>query len=99
MKRTSMLINPRFWSGLSVTERYQVEYKGERWTGYRSLLACLRRALDDNIPVTTPRFWLDKRCTDELLRHVFRSATMEEMPLLSKRIDILREAGEVLSEV
>ena len=24
----------RFWSELSETERYQVEYRGKRWTGY-----------------------------------------------------------------
>lgn len=89
----------RFWSELSESERFQVEYKEKRWTGYRSLLACLRRALDENIPITTPRYWNDSACTDDLLKRIFRSATNEEMPLLAQRIAILREAGQVLNEV
>lgn len=54
-----------------------------------------------DIPITTPSFWLDEEeCTDEKLRHVFRSCTDEEMPLLvPERRDCLREAGQVLDEV
>ena len=34
-----------------------------------------------------------------MLRHVFRSCTDEEMPLLEERLACLREAGNVLYEV
>lgn len=94
-----LLTDIRFWSELSESERFQVEYKGKRWTGYKSLLACLRRALAEGIPITTPRYWNDPACSDEMLRHIFRSATNEVMPLLDQRIEILREAGQVLNEV
>ncbi|KAK3721291.1 hypothetical protein LTR37_003166 [Vermiconidia calcicola] len=95
---TMDLLNFSFWSEFSDEERFQVDYRGKRWTGYNSLVACLRRALEENIPVTTPKFWIERSCSDGVLRHVFRSATNEEMPLLDKRIAILREAGEILAE-
>ena len=35
----------------------------------------------------------------ESMRHIFRSATEEEMPLLQERLECLRESGNVLYEV
>lgn len=53
-----------------------------------------------DIPITTPDFWVDEsKCTEELLRHVFRSATDEEIPLFQERVKCLREAGDVLCNV
>ena len=89
----------RFWSDLPERQRYQVEYRGRRWTGYNSLVACLRRALDEGVPITTPRFWIDLACSDQTFAQVFRSATDEQIPLFAERIAILREAADVLDEV
>ena len=89
----------RFWSDLPENQRYQVEYRGSRWTGYSSLVACLRRALDEGVPITTPRFWNDVACSDSTFEQVFRSATDEQIPLLAERIAILREAGDILAKV
>jgi hypothetical protein len=96
---TMDLLNFSFWSDLPVEQRYQVEYRGRRWTGYRSLVACLRRAIDEGVPITTPSFWSDPACSDQTFARVFRSATDEEIPLLAERIRMLREAVEVLTEV
>lgn len=38
-------------------------------------------------------------CTLDSLRHVFRSTTDEEIPLLEERLACLQEAGRVLYEV
>lgn len=59
----------------------------------------MRRALDEGIPITTPRFWYDEKTSDEDLKHVFRSATEEAMPLLDQRVAILKDAGMELTEV
>ena len=95
------LINFSFWSDIDDTDKqFSIEYKGENWTGYWSLVAAIQRALDEGIPITKPSFWLDEdACTAEVLRHVFRSATAEDMPLMEKRIDCIREAGQVLQKV
>lgn len=96
---TMDLLNFSFWSDMPVDQRYQVEYRGRRWTGYNSLVASLRRAIDEGIPITIPRFWNDSSCSNAMLEHVFRSATDEQIPLLADRIEMLREASDTLSKV
>ncbi|KAF2719124.1 hypothetical protein K431DRAFT_251835 [Polychaeton citri CBS 116435] len=96
---TMDLLNFSFWSELSESERFQVDYRGRCWTGYGSLLACIRRALEEQVPITNPHFWISGKCTDTVLKRVFRSATEEQIPLLDLRIERLREAGEVLTEM
>ncbi|CEJ58063.1 hypothetical protein PMG11_06734 [Penicillium brasilianum] len=95
---TMDLLNFSFWSAeTDESKRFSIEYRGRRWTGYWSLVAALQRALDEDIPITTPDFWVNEdECTDEVLRHVFRSATDEEIPLFKERVQCLREAGDVL---
>lgn len=52
------------------------------------------------IPITDPTYWLSEdKCTLDALRHVFRSCTDEEMPLIQNRLECLREAGQILDEV
>jgi len=61
------------------------------------LVAALQRALDEGIAITSSDFWQNQNeCTDDLLRHVFRSATSEEIPLFDERIACLRESGQIL---
>ncbi|KAE8453513.1 hypothetical protein EG329_010374 [Mollisiaceae sp. DMI_Dod_QoI] len=96
---TMDLLNFSFWSELDDEERFAVEYKGKKWTGYWSLVAALQRALDEDIPITSSDFWQNEdECTEEVLKHVFRSATEEEIPLFQERMSCLREAGQVLYE-
>ncbi|KAF2804849.1 uncharacterized protein BDZ99DRAFT_490963 [Mytilinidion resinicola] len=93
------LLNFSFWSEKNAEERFTVEYKEKRWTGYWSLVAALQRALDEEIPITSPAFWAnEEECTEEVLRSVFRSVTSEEVPLFAERVACLREAGEILVE-
>nr|POE66643.1 upf0553 protein [Quercus suber] len=96
---TMDLLNFSFWSTSPESQRYQVEYRGKCWTGYKSLVACLRRALDEDIPITTPRFWTTPAASHDLLLHVFRSATQERIPLLDDRMSILKETGQILHEL
>jgi hypothetical protein len=96
---TMDLLNFSFWSKELSEERYQVEYREKRWTGYNSLVACLRRALDEGIPITTPRFWRTTGDLSATMEHVFRSTTDEKVPLFEQRVAVLREAADVLCEV
>lgn len=41
------ILNFSFWSEKSEEERFQVEYRGRRWTGYWSLVAGLQRGLEE----------------------------------------------------
>lgn len=51
---TMNLLNFSFWSELPTEERFTVEYNGEKYTGYWSLIAALQRALDEG---KQPRQW------------------------------------------
>ncbi|CAG8980362.1 hypothetical protein HYALB_00013687 [Hymenoscyphus albidus] len=96
---TMDLLNFSFWSERDDEERFAIEYQGEKWTGYASLVAALQRALEEGIPITSSDFWQNQdECTDEVLQHVFRSATDEEIPLFAERVRCLREAGQILYE-
>ncbi|KAL1654657.1 hypothetical protein SLS61_002847 [Didymella pomorum] len=96
---TMDLLNFSFWSEKSEEERFAVEYKEKRWTGYWGLVAVLQRALNEGIPITSPELWIDEEnCTDEVLKNVFRSVNDEEPPMFEARIKCLREAGRVLEE-
>jgi hypothetical protein len=44
---TVNLLNFSFWSELPDDQRFAVEYKGCKWTGYWSLVAALQRALNE----------------------------------------------------
>ena len=44
---TMDLLNFSFWSEKDDEERYAIEYRGKKWTGYWSLVAALQRALDE----------------------------------------------------
>ncbi|KFY45165.1 hypothetical protein V495_03086 [Pseudogymnoascus sp. VKM F-4514 (FW-929)] len=96
---TMDLLNFSFWSEKSTEERFAIEYKGKKWTGYWSLVAALNRALDEDIPITSSDYWQsEEELTEEKMAYIFRSATDEEMPMLKERLACLREAGQVLYE-
>ena len=42
---TMDLLNFSFWSALPDAKRFAIEYRGQRWTGYWSLVAAMQRAL------------------------------------------------------
>ncbi|RUS28773.1 hypothetical protein BC938DRAFT_481463 [Jimgerdemannia flammicorona] len=99
------LLNFSFWSDLDTVdgtiphpERYAVKFDGVRYTGYWSLCACVNRALQAGIPITSPRYY-GYDASDDDLSAVFRSDTQEQIPLLEDRIRVMREAGRVLCEV
>ena len=45
---TMDLLNFSFWSELPDEERFAIEYQGQRWTGYWSLVAAMQRALEES---------------------------------------------------
>jgi Potential Queuosine, Q, salvage protein family len=44
---TMDLLNFSFWSDKPDEERFAVEYRGKKWTGYWSMVASLQRALEE----------------------------------------------------
>ncbi|KAL6050688.1 Queuosine salvage protein [Balamuthia mandrillaris] len=86
-------LNFSFWSE-SEERPFAVAYRGNTYTGYWSLCAAVNRALEEGIPFTSAEYMRD--VTKEKLRHIFRSETEEELPMLEERVGVLNEAGSVL---
>lgn len=100
------LLNFSFWSdyddsdtGYPSSQRYSVKYKNELYTGYWSLVAAINKALDSGVPITSPKFWSSSDFTRDVLATLFKSETVEQVPLLEKRFEVLKEAGKVLTTV
>lgn len=75
------LLNFSFFSDeTDVEKQFFVTYKEEKFTGYWSLCAAVNRALDADIPITSPSLWRD--ADDEMLWEIFRGEGVEPMPLL-----------------
>ncbi|KAF9580113.1 hypothetical protein BGW38_003367 [Lunasporangiospora selenospora] len=100
------LLNFSFWSDVDIADtgdphpdRYRVTFGGASYTGYWSMVAAINRALEEGIPLTTPEFFASETSLpDEEIKRIFRSDTIEQIPLLNDRIRIIREAGKVLVE-
>ncbi|KAG9286768.1 hypothetical protein G9A89_012318 [Geosiphon pyriformis] len=100
------LLNFSFWSefdpqekGTSCLERFGISFNGKRYTGYWSLCAAINRALKNGIPITTPAFYAStEKLSNSEIKQIFQSDSIEPMPLLAERINLLREAGQILTE-
>jgi len=83
-------LNFCFWSDTP----WQVEYRGRTWTRTQAAEAGLHRAIESD-PT-----WLDANrwahVTDEDIAGIF--AGTGEIPLLARRVSVMRETGRVLSE-
>lgn len=62
-------INFSFWSNAS--DLFVVTYKNQSYTGYFGACACVNRALDAGIPITSGEFMA--KVTEEQLSNIFRT--------------------------
>ena len=73
--------------------KFQTEYAGAHLSDSEALFGCLKRALDDGIPVLDGRFLA--KITRRDMEKVF--AGNMELPMLEEKAALLRGAGEVLA--
>ena len=83
-------LNFAFWAEQG-QPLFTVKYNDKLYTGYLSLVAAIRRAVDQGKPILDPKFW--SNCTTEDIRDIFHSETTTEIPLLDYRLEVLHEAG------
>src|SRR5271167_1887443 len=75
-------------------EKFQVDYNGRRWSDSEAEFACLKRALDDGIPILDGKFL--STITRDDLKKIF--AGNIEMPMLEEKLAILHDVGAVLAQ-
>uniref|UniRef100_T1JJ82 Queuosine 5'-phosphate N-glycosylase/hydrolase n=1 Tax=Strigamia maritima TaxID=126957 RepID=T1JJ82_STRMM len=87
-------LNFSFWG--ENDNKFGVKYNGKLYTGYWSLHAAIRRALQEEVNIIDPKFYA-KMDKSEFV-HFLRSDTSWPIPLLDERYKVLKEAGNILNE-
>jgi hypothetical protein len=88
-------LNFSFWSD-QPQNAFTVTVNGISYQGYWSLLACLHRAIAQGFNILDPEFY--SKLSLEQAKIIFRpdESSMELMPLLQERLDVLHQIGNVL---
>lgn len=87
----STSINTAF-TDFETAVKFETEYGGRTLSDSDAMVACLKRAMDDGVPVLDGA-WLARVGRDELAR-VFRGNI--EMPMLDEKREVLNQVGRVL---
>jgi len=74
--------------------KFQVDYAGRHWSDSDALFACIKRALDNGIPVLDGRYLAG--VTRPELERIF--AGNIELPMLDEKMQVLHQVGGVLEE-
>jgi hypothetical protein len=74
--------------------KFQVDYAGEHWSDSEALFACMKRAMDQGMPILDGHF-LSKITRADMAR-IF--AGNIEMPMLDEKTEVWRQVGAVLVE-
>lgn len=73
--------------------KWTIEYNGEQLDGFYGNVACVRRAMEEGIPLLDPLACASM--TSETLVHVFRGNV--DIPLFVERLAMIREIGAVVT--
>lgn len=73
--------------------KFQTDYAGAHLSDSEAMFACLRRAMDDGIPILDGKFLA--KITRRDMEKIF--AGNMEIPMLEEKMALLHEAGEVLA--
>jgi hypothetical protein len=74
--------------------KFQVDFGGRHWSDSDAMFACLKRAIDQGVPVLDGAYLAKVTAAD--LRRIFRGNI--EMPMAEERAAVLREVGGVLNQ-
>ena len=82
------------FTDFSTHVKFQVDYAGRHWSDSDGLFACMKRALDNGIPIVDGKFL--SRVTRPELERIF--AGNIELPMLDEKMQVWRQVGAVLAE-
>jgi Queuosine salvage protein len=75
-------------------EKFQVDYAGQHWSDSEAEFACLKRAVDNGVPLLDGNFLA--KMSRAALNKVFEGNI--EMPMLDEKLEVLHQVGAVLAE-
>jgi hypothetical protein len=82
------------FTDFSTHEKFQVDFAGQHWSDSEAEFACLKQALDTDIPILDGKFLA--RVSRSELDRIF--AGNIQMPMLKEKLAVLHQVGEVLVE-
>ena len=82
------------FSDFTTHEKFQVDYAGRHWSDSDALFACMKRAMDNGIPILDGSFLAT--VTRPQLEKIF--AGNIEMPMLDEKMAVWHQVGAVLAE-
>jgi len=82
------------FTDFSTHVKFQVDYAGRHWSDSDVLFACMKRAIDNGIPILDGKFL--SRVTRPELERIF--AGNIELPMLDEKMQVWRQVGAVLAE-
>jgi len=82
------------FTDFSTHMKFQVDYAGKHWSDSEALFACIKRAMDQGMPILDGHF-LAKVTRADMAR-IF--AGNIEMPMLDEKTEVCRQVGAVLVE-
>jgi len=74
--------------------KFQIDYAGEHHSDSDAMFACLKRAMDNDVPVLDGKF-LAKLSRDDMAK-IF--AGNIEMPMLNEKLELFHQVGGILAE-
>jgi len=82
------------FTDFSTHVKFQVDYAGRHWSDSDGLFACMKRALDNGIPILDGKFLA--RVTHPELERIF--AGNIELPMLDEKMQVWHQVGALLAE-
>lgn len=82
------------FTDFSTHVKFQVEYAGRTWSDSDGLFACMKRAMDNGIPILDGKFLA--QVTRPEMERIF--AGNMEIPMLDEKMQVWREVGSVLAQ-
>ncbi|KAJ4439681.1 hypothetical protein ANN_07809 [Periplaneta americana] len=90
-------LNFCFWSADKDHKSWEVSWNGKTYTGYFAFCAAIKKALENGIPITSPKFY--SQVTSEQLEKILRSDNPNaKVTLLEDRVACLHQTGKKLIE-
>ena len=82
------------FTDFSTHVKFTTEYAGQHWSDSEAEFACLKRAMDNGIPILDGKFLA--KITRQQLNEIFSGNI--EMPMLDEKLAVLHQVGPVLAE-
>lgn len=74
--------------------KFQVDYAGQHWSDSDAEFACLKRAMDQGVPILDGNYLA--KVTRDQLNKIFQGNI--EMPMLDEKLAVLHQVGKVLAD-